>query len=216
MEQASDDAIEPASVPIESGPEGINPHPPHTGRKHIDTMVAALAIVISLISLGVGFENARSEQQMVAANSWPFLVYNSSKSSGEIEMQISNRGVGPARIKSLSVSYNGQSAAGLRQLLSICCGLPKGTSWESLTSTGNLAESRAVGVVSPRESVELIRISRTPENSAMWDRLDQARNHLTLSACYCSVLDACWVTDLSPTSDPKPVSECKTGTGYIE
>jgi hypothetical protein len=94
--------------------------------------------------------------------------------------------------------------------------LPKGARWESLDRLGLLQESTAVGVVAPRESIDLVRISRTPENSAMWDRLEQARQHLVMSACYCSVLNACWITDLKSTSDPKPVDQCKVGAGYIE
>jgi hypothetical protein len=223
MESSTDDAgdaakAEGAAVPIESGAEGISPHPHPTGRRHVDFIVACLAILISLISLGVGFENARSEQQMVAASSWPFLVYNTSTSNNgqEIALRIINQGVGPARIKSVAIGYEGKSATGLRDLLSICCGLPKGASWESLNRLGLLEESSAIGVVAPRESLDLVRITRTPENSTMWDRLEQARQHLTMSACYCSVLNTCWITDLKSTSDPRPVDQCKAGAGYIE
>jgi hypothetical protein len=223
MESSTDETAdaakhEGAAVPIESGAEGISPHPHPTGRRHVDFIVACLAILISLISLGVGFENARSQQQMVAASSWPFLIYDTSTSNNgqAIDLRIINQGVGPARIKSVTISYDGHSASGLRDLLSICCGLPKGASWESLDRLGLLQESTAVGVVAPRESIDLVRISRTPENSAMWDRLEQARQHLVMSACYCSVLNACWITDLKSTSDPKPVDQCKAEAGYIE
>ena len=79
-----------------------------------------------------------------------------------------------------------------------------------------MEESRAIGILSPRQSIDLITISRTTQNAAKWDKLDRARLHLTLEACNCWVLGACWTTDLTPTSDPKPVSECKSGEGYIE
>jgi hypothetical protein len=202
-------------LPIEAGVEGIRPHAPASGRRWLDFTIAAVAIVISLVSLGVGFENARTEQQLVAASSWPFLVYNTSNVQSQINMRIGNEGVGPARLKSLIVKYNGRSANGLRDLLHICCGLPKDASWERLTASG-VEESRAIGILSPRESIDLITISRTPENAEMWDRLERARLQLSLEACYCSVLGACWTTDLTPTSDPKPVDACKAGEGYIE
>ncbi len=203
-------------LPIEAGPEGTRPRAPRTGRRWIDFTVATVAIIISLVSLGVGFENARTEQQLVAASSWPFLVYNTAHIGNQINMRIINQGVGPARIKSLIVKYNGQSANGLRDLLHICCGLPKGTGWESLINSGHLNESRAIGILSPRESIEWVTIERTPENAAMWDRLVEARLHLSLEACYCSVLGTCWTTDLTPTSDPKPVGQCQPREGYIE
>ena len=209
---------EGAAVPVETGADGIQPHPHPTGRRHVDLIVACVAILISLVSLGVGYVNAKSQQQMVAASSWPFLIYNTStnRNGQEIDLRIVNQGVGPARIKSVTISYNGHSATGLRDLLTLCCGLPLGASWESLNDSGLVQESTAVGVVAPRESIDLVRIARTSENSAMWDRLERARLQLTMSACYCSVLDACWTTDLKPTSDPKPVKECTAGTGYIE
>lgn len=206
-------------LPVEAGPEGIKLHPPAVGRRWLDFTIAAVAIVISLVSLGVGFENARTEQQLVAASSWPFLVYNTSNTQSRINMRIGNAGVGPARLKSLTVKYNGQSANGVRDLLYLCCGLPKGASWESVTNSGPFGpveESRAIGILSPRQSTDLITITRTAQNADMWDRLDRARLHLTLEACYCSVLGACWTTDLTPTNDPKPVGECKSGEGYIE
>jgi hypothetical protein len=204
-------------LPIEAGPEGVRPHAPIVGRRWLDFTIAAVAIIISLVSLGVGFENARTERQLVAASSWPFLVYNTSRiTQSQINMRIINDGVGPARLKSLIVKYNGQSANGLRELLHLCCGLPKGASWDFLDSLGQVEEGRAIGILSPRQGTDLITISRTPQNAAMWDRLDQARLHLSLEACYCSVLGACWTTDLTPTSDPKPVDECKAGEGYIE
>ena len=47
--------------PIESGTDGIQPHVPKVGHRMLDFTIATVAIVISLISLGVGFYNARSE-----------------------------------------------------------------------------------------------------------------------------------------------------------
>ena len=50
-----------------------------------------------------------------------------------------------------------------------------------------------------------------------FERAGVARLHLSLEACYCSVLDECWTTDLGPTSDPVPVDECvKKADAYIE
>src|ERR1700761_6824673 len=201
--------------PIESGTDGIQPHVPKVGHRMLDFTIATVAIVISLISLGVGFYNARSEQRMVAASSWPFLVYGTSRSGiangdgdKKISMSIANQGVGPARLKTLVIRYNGKPARGFIELLHLCCGLPANTTWDQMVNLGLVQESRAVGIVAPRDSIELIEIARTPANAAVWDKLVTARLHLSLEACYCSVLDECWTTDLGPTSDPVPVDEC--------
>ena len=205
--------------PIETGPDGVQPHAPRIGHRWLDLTVAAVAIVISLISLAVAFFNAQSEQRMVAASSWPYLVYGTKRSqgvTGELSMSISNEGVGPARLKSLVVGYNGRKAHGLIELLHLCCGLPPGTSWTGLLKLGLVRESRPVGIYSPRDSLDIVVLDRTAANAAMWDRLATARLHLSFAACYCSVLDDCWVSDLSPVTDPRPVDRCEATDGYVE
>ncbi len=208
--------------PIESGTDGIQPRVPRVGHRMLDFTIATVAIVISLISLGVGFYNARSEQRMVAASSWPFLVYGTARSGiatddKKVSMSITNQGVGPARLKSLIVRYNGKSARGFIELLHLCCGLPANTTWDQMIGLGLVQESRAVGVIAPRDSIDLIELARNQANAAVWDKLVTARLHLTFEACYCSVLDECWTSDLGPTSDPVPVDECvKKDNAYIE
>ncbi len=208
--------------PIESGTDGIQPRVPRVGHRMLDFTIATVAIVISLISLGVGFYNARSEQRMVAASSWPFLVYGTQRSGltngdKKISLSIANQGVGPARLKSLVVRYHGKPARGVIELLHLCCGLPANTTWDQMVNLGLVQESSAAGVVSPRDSIDLIVLARNQANTAIWDKLMSARLHLSLEACYCSVLDECWTTDLGPTSDPVPVGECvKKDNAYIE
>lgn len=207
--------------PIESGTDGIQPRVPRVGHRMLDFTIAAVAIVISLISLGVGFFNARSEQRMVAASSWPFLVYGTARSGDangdKLSLNITNQGVGPARLKYLVVRYNGREARGLVELLHLCCGLPPNTSWDQMLKLGLVRESRAVGIVSPRDSIDLVVIVRNQMNTQVWDKLEKARLHLSLEACYCSVLNECWTTNLGPTTDPVPVDECPMkDNGYIE
>ena len=44
-------------------------------------------------------------------------------------------------------------------------------------------------------------------NADIWNRLDVARVQLKMRACYCSVFDECWVSDLSTVS-PQSVGNC--------
>lgn len=209
-----------SELPVESGTDSIEARAPRIGRRRLDLTIASIAIVISLISLGVGYYNAESQQKMVAATSWPFLVYETSRSldveHDRVTLRISNQGVGPARLKSLEVRYGDTQVHGLLELLTVCCGLPAGTDWDGLTRLGLILESRPVGLYRPGDGVDIVVLERTADNAPMWDKLADARLHLAFKACYCSVLGDCWTSDLDPISDPEPVESCPIGSGYRE
>jgi hypothetical protein len=42
---------------------------------------------------------------------------------------------------------------------------------------------------------------------SLWDKLNTARFELRFRACYCSVFDECWLSDLATVS-PQPVGQC--------
>jgi hypothetical protein len=46
-------------------------------------------------------------------------------------------------------------------------------------------------------------------NEALWEKLNTVRFQLKYKACYCSVFDECWVSDLV-TMSPEPVEHCAT------
>ncbi|HEX3944634.1 MAG TPA: hypothetical protein VHW69_11150 [Rhizomicrobium sp.] len=202
--------------PVEAQPDGVQARPARIGQRWLDLSIAGVAIVISLISLAVGFYNAQSQQRMVAATSWPFLIYHTMRVDERLTLRIANEGVGPARLKSLIVRYHGREAHGLVELLRICCGLPASAGWPQLNKLNLVWESEAIGLYRAGEHTDLIVIDRTPANDAIWKRLADARLHLKFEACYCSVLGDCWTSDLDPVSDPKPVNYCPAMHGYRE
>jgi hypothetical protein len=100
-------------------------------------------------------------------------------------------------------------------LLRLCCSL----SADSDPPVDNLKvvlESQPVGLYRPGESTDIVVLDRTPADAVVWDRLAEARLHLSFEACYCSVLGDCWTSDLDPVSDPKPVDRCVPLNGYRE
>jgi hypothetical protein len=203
--------------PVEAQPDGVQSRPARIGQRWLDLSIAGVAIVISLISLAVGFYNAQSQQRMVAATSWPFLDYGTMQVGNRLTLRISNEGVGPARLKMLIVRYNGRQARGLAQLLQICCGLPSGTGWAELNKIGGVTwESRPTGLYRPGQNIPIVVLDRTPTNAKIWDALARARLHLSFEACYCSVLNDCWKSDLDPLHDPEPANRCKPNNGYRE
>jgi len=92
--------------------------------------VAFSAITISVISLFIAVDNGRTERKLVAASSWPFLVFEKSLNGGPeagsrvVSLGIENGGVGPARVQSAVVRLDGRIVRSREEILSICCGMP--------------------------------------------------------------------------------------------
>src|ERR1700733_15059033 len=112
--------------PVQTGPDEIHAHPRHTGARWFDLVLALSAIFISAVSLVVAIEHGRTERDLVAANSWPFLraMLNNGYNDGrDVAIGLSNGGVGPAKLKSLEVFYDGTPVSSSYDLLRRCCGL---------------------------------------------------------------------------------------------
>src|ERR1700761_2477293 len=99
--------------PIESGADDVSAQPRHTGNGRLDLVLAVSAIFISAVSLAVAIEHGRTERDLVAASSWPFLREILSNESGTspdsaVAFGVSNGGVGPAKVESFEVFYKGR------------------------------------------------------------------------------------------------------------
>jgi hypothetical protein len=212
----------PPHAPLGVEGEGMRLEPRRTGHRMVDLAIAAAAILISLSSLGVAIHLGHVQQRLVAANSWPFLEFESYSSSGAnrpqvVSVGISNDGAGPAVLKSLVVRYRGIPIRGWVELLQECCGLKRGITKDDLgEDLGMAEESRLVGVVRSREKATLLALTRTSANTDLWQRFSAARGELTFDACYCSIVGDCWHSDLR-TLDPQPVAACHAGASdYLE
>jgi hypothetical protein len=53
----------------------------------------------------------------------------------------------------------------------------------------------------------LLRMPRPNPSTPVWEALSGERHKVRLRACYCSVLDDCWLLD-SDRDDPEPVRQC--------
>lgn len=152
-----------AEPPVHTAVDEVHAHARKTGHRWVDMAVAISAITISVISMFVAIEHGRTEEKLVASNSWPFLLFQSAQAgltagSRTLILRLQNSGVGPAR-----------------------------------------------------DGVDLLAWRERPGAQAIWDRLNSSRNRLKFQACYCSVLDECWVSDLTPTARPRRVRECRAG-----
>ncbi|HEY3947392.1 hypothetical protein [Phenylobacterium sp.] len=191
--------------PIESGADDISAHPRHTGHRWIDLTLALSAIFISAVSLAVAIEHGRTERDLVAANSWPFIgavmanQYSTEGGRTLAAIGVSNSGVGPAKIQSFEVFYRGEPASSGRDLLRRCCGLGPDEA-----DIGRHFEVTDRTVLRAGEAKATFGVWRdTPVGQAFASHLTD----FTFRTCYCSILDQCWISNMRDLTTA-PVKAC--------
>ncbi|KAA2285083.1 hypothetical protein [Arenimonas fontis] len=173
------------------------------GGRGFDLLVGLGVLLISVVSLFVAVSANSTQERMLAASVWPTLQFGTSNVSLDGERQIAfdllNRGIGPARIRWAELSYDGKPVQTLGEYLRICCDYEG----ESIGVTSGLRQR----VLGSDEWIQVVRIPYPEGNEALFERLDRARHQVRLRACYCSVLDDCWLLD-SQRDEPEPVKAC--------
>jgi hypothetical protein len=183
------------------------PHAAHsTGRRWLDLTLALSAMFVSIVSLAVAVHHGNAMDRLVAANSWPFLMYGTSnldpQGNRRISLSVENAGVGPARIQTFEVWWQGQPVSSAAELLSRCCMTDSKAQIDRFTARAlNLSIGQVASrVMRPGEEETFVSLELKDANADIWHRLDSARLQLKMRACYCSVFDECWETDLEQTS----------------
>ena len=186
-----------------------HPHAHRTGHRLLDLAVPVSALLISVISLIIGIHHGRTMQQMaeansrlVQANSWPLLQYATGNANdngvAEISMKVVNSGVGPAKLISLELFQGEQRLRTPRELV-------------HALDPSDPRPTMSLGLVLPmvlRAGQDMLIVGMKREgNEALWDKLNTERFRFRFRACYCSVFDECWVSDLLTVS-PQPVQHC--------
>jgi hypothetical protein len=199
--------------PVNFAPEEVHAHAHKTGHRWLDLGLALTAMFISSVSLYVAIEHGRTERDLVAASTWPSLraiFGNSYGKLNSVAIGVSNAGVGPAKIEFFEVFWQGQPVASTLDLLQKCCGLgetadaikrqlPRGVEF-------SLVDHQ---VLRPGEDLPALQIVPSKDAPEITDRLSQGiqSSSVTFRACYCSVLDQCWVSDLMDIH-ATPVQQC--------
>ena len=210
-----------AGPPLSVDPEGVKAEGRRSGMPWLDLIIAVSAIVLSVISLVVAIGNARTQEKMVAATSWPLLQYSTSNISDDgspvIVMEIINEGSGPALLKHLSVTHQGKAMASSGDLLRTCCGMTI-PGWQEARrvdpAVALVTSSVRNRVIRPGERIRFLRMERRDAIGGMWTGLERARREVEFEACYCSLFEECWRSDLESLS-PRRVRSCPAAaTGY--
>ena len=173
-----------------------------------EVLVALPTLVISIALAYFSFVQADASRKMQESGTWPYISYGTSNSSpegkDEISFNLSNDGVGPARLKEMEFLYKGKPMRNPVDFLRACCAATaRAVSPKSLTyTTGEVA-----GVLRPGEQRRFIGFAKTDANAPLWNQLNDERWKVVIRSCYCSIFDECWVLD-SRKEDPDRVKSC--------
>ncbi len=178
-----------------------------TGVPWLDVVVGASAMLIATISLVVALRQSQIMEKQLAASVWPYLQYGTSNGTDDgkqvIRFEVENVGVGPARVHSVSLLYDGKPLHNLRELVTACCADLLETKGKASWWISTLNRQ----VLTPNRSKAFLTLTDAPANAAWWERLNTERNKVQFKTCYCSVLDDCWLLD-SHKDDREPVKAC--------
>ena len=203
----------------------VEPHHHHhaTGHRWLDLALPISAFFVSIISLGLAIIDGQAMERMadanarlVQANSWPFLQYvtgnQDDKGNLVINLGVHNAGVGPAKIESFEVLWQGQPVKSGVELLERCCGFTEAAPKTPAPAQkpGSVAQKVAaaerasrsgisssfVSVMEAHQQVNFVVLPLTAKTAKVWSRLNAVRLQVQTRACSCSVFDECWTTDL--------------------
>jgi len=184
-------------------PEAPHNHPSHTGHRWLDISLGLCAMFVSVVSLFVAVEHGRTMQRMADANArmvdenaWPFVQFSDhnadDQGNADVRLELTNEGIGPARIETFELWWDGKPISWRGALLQACCVTTPVETEEAK------AASASIDIAAPRilragEHVDFFALARDPENTDVWKKLDIGRSKITTRVCYCSVFDQCWV-----------------------
>ncbi|HAQ34539.1 MAG: hypothetical protein CMF74_12130 [Maricaulis sp.] len=192
----------------------------------IEIIVAASVVVISVASLFVAVFQGIVMQRTLEASVLPVLQYSTGNYDNDrdewvLVLNITNTGIGPAELRSIRVTWDGQPIEDAPPFLMACC-LPASIAEADRPAyLQDLFESGELNIIfdgvdgrffAPQESVDFISVDRPDRETqargrALWSALDRARHDLEVELCYCSVFDDCWQANF-PTQTRERVRQC--------
>ena len=166
------------------------------------TVLSLVGVFIAVVALYAALAESDAARKQTAAAVWPFvqLTIHDHLSGGHAEFRISltNAGAGPARMRSMRVLLTGEP---LRD-------------WHHAMQRLGEAGTHRLGqsfvsrrVLIPGETIDMVTTTDRVLVEKFLGALAQPGNSITY--CYCSIFDACWVVDSEKDlQTPSPVEAC--------
>ncbi|GJL90803.1 hypothetical protein [Hyphococcus sp.] len=181
------------------------------------TTLAVVGFLVGLIALYAALNEADAVRKQQQASVWPHLdiaVSNNNVIDNEFTtIAVANKGIGPARIRSVEVRLDDAPVSDWWALLG---SLGEGDGGSILISNADISGK----VLSAGDEVEMMRLDKAEipvtggeprDYSEVLSGLRSAiaGGRVRMTICYCSVFDDCWVFDTKRYGDPEAVSACE-------
>lgn len=178
-------------------------------RLRISELTSALALAVSIFALAIGAWQTRLMQTQARASVWPHLeigyTYNSNVDENGFLLRVDNNGVGPARIETIALTFDGKPMHHWSEALAAL-----GFDGAQHISTTSLAGEVIPPSLNRETAIEALRVNQRDLAAA----LKQNAARFAMDICYCSVYEDCWVAHwMKP--KPDPVARCEaTGEAF--
>jgi len=166
------------------------------------TVLSVAGVFIALVALYAALSESAAVRQQTAAGVWPFVQftiedYDSQESAG-FSMSFRNSGVGPARMKGVRLTVNGQAIKNWADAARHVGG-------DRMSPVNrNFVSDR---VLSPGEAVDMISTTEPGLARKLQAVISHPKNYITY--CYCSIFEQCWLADSrGDVRSPEPVEAC--------
>ncbi|PND39307.1 hypothetical protein C1O66_18425 [Paucibacter aquatile] len=151
----------------------------------------------------------KENTRLVMASSTPLLEFSSGNVTDgkpQLSFSVQNVGNGPARVVWFELKSDGKPVPHVAAMVDAVAPELQGKAY---FTTATIAPR----LISAGKEIRLFSWDRPVGSDTVshdaWIRFDKHRQHkLSVQACYCSVLDACWISDLEG-DIPKPVERCE-------
>ncbi len=152
------------------------------------TVLSVVGVVIAVLALYAALTESAAVRQQTAAAVWPFVQlmiedYDTGDAAG-FSFAFANVGVGPARMQDVRVSVDGKAIRNWTELVA------------SVDGDAGAAVNRnfiSDRVLRPDESVVVFSTMDAALARKLMGAVSKPRG--TLTFCYCSIFDQCWLAD---------------------
>ena len=152
------------------------------------TILSVVGVAIAVLALYAALTESAAVRQQTAAAVWPFVQlmlenYDTGDAAG-FSLAFTNAGVGPARMRDVRVSIDGNVTRNWSELVASV----DGDSGAAINR--NFISDR---VIRPDETVVIFSTKNADLARKLVAAVSKPRGALTF--CYCSIFDECWLAD---------------------
>ncbi len=192
-------------------PEVHTAHVRHGGLpRWLELVIAVTALITSISSIAIALHHGQIMDQLVQANSLPYMQGGFSDTTPEgdrvLSLDLFNRGVGPAHEQSLRMKVGDRYVRSVGELIVASLEPDQAADVEkALKPMKNRVPRRFI----PGGQQQFVfRMTRTPDNAQYWDLLEASQKTWRVEYCYCSVFQECWQI-LTKWDEPAPIKQCR-------